>query len=128
MAGRLGFQDASEYRLMKSKLFLDRFRGQANLPADLALAGGDPTINQRKLDLICIVKRKSVKISLREELTAGTCGPEILDRSRYIDAHRQLPGECIAPVTAFPNAADDTATLTSDPERRNLISYPGAMQ
>ena len=45
LAGRLGFQDASEYRLVKSELLLDHLRGQADLPADMALAGGHPTIN-----------------------------------------------------------------------------------
>src|ERR1700712_3163538 len=94
VAGRLGFQDAGEYRLMKSELFLDRFRGQADLPAELALAGRDPTVDQRKLDSIRIIQRKPVKIGLREELTAGTGGPEILDRSCKIDAHRQSPLSC----------------------------------
>src|ERR1700688_5064929 len=92
MAGRLGFQDASEYRLVKSELLLDHFRGQATLPADMALAGGDPTVNQRKLDSIRFIQRKPVKISLREELTAGTRGPEILDRSFNIDHNEKYPG------------------------------------
>src|ERR1700704_601546 len=91
MAGRPGFQDTGEYRLMKSELLLDRFRGQANLPADLALAGGDPAVDQRKLDSIRLIQRKPVKIGLREVLAAGTGGPEILDRSCKFDAHRQSP-------------------------------------
>jgi hypothetical protein len=89
MAARLGFQDAGEYRLMKSELLLDRFRGQTDLPADLALAGGDPAVDQRKLDSIRFIQRKPVDIGLREELTAGACGPEMLDRGCKFDAHRQ---------------------------------------
>src|ERR1700710_180064 len=95
MTGRPGFQDAGEYRLMKSELLLDRFRGQANLPADLALAGGDPAVDQRKLDSIRLIQREPVGIGLREKLTAGSRGPEILDRSCKIDAHRQLSWEAM---------------------------------
>src|SRR5258708_6811846 len=91
MAARLGFQDAGEYRLMKSELLLDRFCGEANLPADLALAGGDPAVDQRKLDSIRFIQRKLVKIGPREKLAAATRGPEILDRSCKIDAHRRSP-------------------------------------
>ena len=105
MAGRPGFQDASEYRLMKSELLLDRFRSQANLPAELALAGGDPAVNQRKLDSIRIIQRKPVKIGPREELTAGTGGPEILDRSCKIEAAVGIDSQCIRnirPASAVP--------------------------
>src|SRR4051794_7955895 len=91
MAARLGFEDAGEYRLMKSELLLDRFRGEAYLPADLALAGGGPAVDQRKLDSIRLIQRKPVEISPRKELAAGTRSPEILDRSCKIDAHRQSP-------------------------------------
>src|SRR3954454_1274877 len=91
MAGRLGFQDASEYRLMKSELLLNRFRGEADLPADLALAGGDPAVDQRQLHSIRFIKRKPVNIGLREEFTAGSRSPEILGRGCKIDAHRRFP-------------------------------------
>ena len=95
MAGRLGFQDAGEYRLVKSELLLDRFRGQADLPADLALAGGDPAVDQRKLDPVRLIQRQPVDIGLREKLAAAAGGPEILDRSCNIDAHRNHPRGCI---------------------------------
>src|SRR3954469_4035355 len=91
MAARLGFQDAGEYRFMKSELLLDRFRGEADLPADLALAGGDPAVDQRKLDSIRLAQRKAVSIGVWKELAAGAGGPEILDRGCYIYAHRQSP-------------------------------------
>src|SRR5436305_10452873 len=68
MAGRPGFEDASKYRLVKSKLLLDRLCGQSNLPTDLALARGDPPVDQRKLNSIRIIQRQPVKIGLREEL------------------------------------------------------------
>lgn len=79
MAGRLLFEDASEHWLVKSELLLDRFRGQANLPADMALAGGDPTVNQRKLDSIRFIQRKPIKIGLGGRIPRGPGGPEILD-------------------------------------------------
>src|SRR5436305_14719988 len=89
MTARPAFQDAGEYRLVKSELFLDRFRGEAYLPANLALAGGDPAVDQRKLDSIRFIQRKPAGIGLREELTAGARRPKILDRLCWIDAHGQ---------------------------------------
>src|SRR5262245_18079848 len=87
MAGRLGFQDAREYGLVKSELLLDHLRGQADLPADMALTGGHPTVDKRKLDAIGIIQRKPVKIGLREELATQAGEPEVVDRSCKVDCH-----------------------------------------
>src|ERR1700722_11768166 len=62
MTGRPRFQDAGEQRLVKTELLLDRLRGQADLPADMALAGGYPTLDQRKLDAVGFVHRQPVII------------------------------------------------------------------
>src|SRR3954468_7345935 len=91
MAARLGLQHAGEYRLMKSELLLDRFRGEAYLPADLALAGRGPAVDQRKLDSIRLIQRQPIEIGQRKKLAAGSRHPEILNRSCKIDAHRQSP-------------------------------------
>ena len=115
MAAWPGFQDAGEYRLVKSELLLDRFCGEADLPADLALAGGDPAVDQRKLDLIRVIQLKPVDIGMREELAAAARGPEILDRcckSMLIYIH---PRGYVAHVTRFFETCRRHMTLTAIP-------------
>ena len=62
MTGRPRFQDAGEQRLVKTELLLNSLRGQADLPADMALARGHATVDQRKLDAVGFVHRQPVKI------------------------------------------------------------------
>src|SRR5918999_2245293 len=87
VAGLLSFQNAAKHRLMKAELFLNYLRGQPDLPADMALAGGDPTVDQGELDAISIIQRKPVEIGIREELATRACDPEILDRSCKVHRH-----------------------------------------
>jgi hypothetical protein len=47
---------------VKTELFLDRLRGQADLPADMALAGSHPAVDQRKLNAVGLVHREAVEI------------------------------------------------------------------
>jgi hypothetical protein len=55
MAARLRFQDAAEAGLVKPELLLDRFGGEADLPADLPLALGTAALDQRQLDAVRLV-------------------------------------------------------------------------
>src|SRR5580658_1436022 len=75
---------------MKTELLLDRLRGQADLPADMALAGGHPTVDQRKLDAVGFVHRKPVEIGQREKLAAHAGGPEIVNCGREVDCHAAI--------------------------------------
>jgi hypothetical protein len=47
----------------------------------MALACGDPALDQRELDAIGIIQRWPVEIGLWEELAVRAGDPEILDRS-----------------------------------------------
>ena len=90
VTGRPGFQDAGEQRLVKTELLLDSLRGQADLPADMTLAGGDPTVDQRQLDAVGFVDRKPVEIGTREKLAAHAGGPEVVDRGGEVDGHAAI--------------------------------------
>ena len=90
MAGRARFQDAGEQRLVKIELLLDGLRGQADLPADMALAGSHPTVDQRKLNAVGFVHRQPVEIGQREKLAAHAGGPEVVDRGGEVDGHAAI--------------------------------------
>src|SRR5271169_4355225 len=91
MAARPGLQNAAEGRLVKAELFLDRFGGEAHLPADLPLACRTTAVDQGQLDAIRLVQTQPVEIAGREVLPAGARRPELLHRALQIDCHDGCP-------------------------------------
>src|SRR3954465_1055680 len=87
VAARLRLKDAAEDRLEKSELLLDGFRGEPDLPADMALAGGNAALDECELDAVGLIKREPVEIGLREKLAAAPLDPEIVDCAHEIEGH-----------------------------------------
>src|SRR5262245_38402478 len=91
MAIRPRLQDAAKARLVKSKLLLDCLGGEADLPADLPLAGRATPLDQRQLDAVGLVQTEPVEIGGRQVLAAGACRPELIYCALYVDCHGRHP-------------------------------------
>jgi hypothetical protein len=85
------FQDATKARFVKAELLLDRLGGQADLPADLPLAGRAAPLDQRQLDAVGLVQTQSIKIGGRQVLAVASRRPEVLNRALHTDCHDRVP-------------------------------------